>query len=86
MTNLEPRHPENLRLSRTLMGNDKSKIKGLGEETLAFTSSSSEESWIRKAALKEELMSWPQANLEALPNKTHVSTRTKSNQLNYFRS
>ena len=39
----------------------------------------------REAALNDELMSWPHANLEALPNKTHVSTRTKHNQLNFSR-
>ena len=77
MTNPEPRHPEILRPSV--------EIKGLGEETLAFTSSSPEELRMRNATQKEELMSKPHANLEALPSRTHVSTRTKPNHLNCSR-
>ena len=33
----------------------------------------------------QSMMNWPTANLEALPNKIHVSNRTKTNLLNYSR-
>ena len=54
-------------------------------EKLAITSSSPEEPRMRNAAQKGELMSKPYANLEALPSKNHVSTRTKTNHLNCSR-
>ena len=77
VNNLEPRHLEIIRPSF--------KIKGLEEETLAFTSSSPEELRMRNATQKEELISRPHANLKALPSRTHVSTRTKPNHLNCSR-
>ena len=42
-------------------------------------------SWTREAALKEEMLSWPQASLKTIHKKTLVSNRTKSNKLNYSR-
>ena len=38
-----------------------------------------------KSGNMQSMMNWPHPNLEALPNKIHVSNRTKTNLLNYSR-